>query len=144
MGGAIGNFTDAPMGTVAGHGTRIGNWTPWAEFNIYIDDHSAKAVFDNKVLSAKTILAPLDLTHQFLATEQVQQMVRTADSVSPVRQLFFEILTFFTKTYADVFGLREGPPLHDPLAVMVVLAPELTRVVANIVDCHQAHTTADT
>ena len=37
MGGAIGGgFTDAPMGKVEGEGKRIGNTTPWAEFNIYV------------------------------------------------------------------------------------------------------------
>ena len=38
MGGALGGgFSDAPMGMVHGEGERFGNWTPWAEFNIYID-----------------------------------------------------------------------------------------------------------
>lgn len=37
MGGAIGGgFTDAPMGHVKGEGERFGNWTTWAEFNIYV------------------------------------------------------------------------------------------------------------
>ncbi len=37
MGGAIGGgFTDAPMGYVKGGGERFGNWTRWAEFNIYV------------------------------------------------------------------------------------------------------------
>jgi uridine nucleosidase len=37
MGGAIGNgFTDAPMSRIPGEKSRIGNVTPWAEFNIYV------------------------------------------------------------------------------------------------------------
>lgn len=37
MGGAIGGgFTGAPMGHVKGEGQRFGNWTRWAEFNIYV------------------------------------------------------------------------------------------------------------
>ena len=37
MGGAIGNgFTDAPMGHVRGEGERFGNYTRYAEFNIYV------------------------------------------------------------------------------------------------------------
>jgi Inosine-uridine nucleoside N-ribohydrolase len=37
MGGAIGNgFTDAPMSRLPGEHARIGNVTPWAEFNIYV------------------------------------------------------------------------------------------------------------
>ena len=40
MGGAIGGgFTDAPMGKVDGDGVwrgRVGNWSEWAEFNVYV------------------------------------------------------------------------------------------------------------
>lgn len=37
MGGAVGNrFTDAPMSRLPGEESRIGNTTPWAEFNIYV------------------------------------------------------------------------------------------------------------
>lgn len=32
------------------------------------------------------------------------------------------LLTFFAATYEKVFGLATGPPLHDPLAVAVVLS----------------------
>lgn len=133
MGGAIGGgFSDAPMGAVHGEGERFGNWTPWAEFNIYLDPESAKAVFSNPVLNKKITIIPLDLTHQFPATPEIQKAMlygfgSTGDSsqVSTVRRLFVEILTFFAKTYADVFGLTEGPPTHDPLAVAAIFAPDL-------------------
>jgi uridine nucleosidase len=133
MGGAVGNgFTSAPMGVVTGDEgqRRFGNWTPWAEFNIYIDPESAQAVFGNEELAKKTTLVTLDLTHQFLATEEVQEGLLygftqterdSKDQPSEVRRLFIEILTFFAKTYADVFGLVEGPPVHDPLAVAALL-----------------------
>lgn len=39
--------------------------------------------------------------------------------------LFKQILTFFAKTYAEVFDLVEGPPLHDPLAVAACFVPDL-------------------
>ena len=35
--------------------------------------------------------------------------------------MFLELLNFFASTYAEVFGIVEGPPLHDPLAVAVTL-----------------------
>ncbi|SMY23625.1 unnamed protein product [Zymoseptoria tritici ST99CH_1A5] len=145
MGGAVGDgFTDAPMGTVKGESEdqRFGNWTRWAEFNIYIDPESAAAVFSNPILAKKTTLVTLDLTHQFLATKEVQEGLvygfdRRPESAglgdganeqavkpSDTRNLFLEILTFFAKTYAEVFGLTAGPPLHDPLAVAALL-PEL-------------------
>lgn len=131
MGGALGGgFSNAPMGAIRGEGERFGNWTPWAEFNIYLDPESAAAVFGNEELMKKTTLIPLDLTHQFLATKDVQHAllygydthVENGDHQEPevVRKLFVEILTFFAKTYADVFGLVEGPPTHDPLAVAAI------------------------
>ena len=150
MGGAVGGgFTNAPMGSLEGEGERFGNWTPWAEFNIYIDPESAQSVFSNPVLAAKTTIAPLDLTHQMvsvhcskpqpnhltslqLATPAIcQELLYGFDKevdgseASVLRVLFNQILTFFAKTYADIFGLTEGPPLHDPLAVAMTFVPDL-------------------
>ena len=49
----------------------------------------------------------------------------TKTTPSVLRVLFKEILTFFAKTYADVFALVEGPPLHDPLAVAACFVPDV-------------------
>lgn len=133
MGGAIGGgFTSAPMGVVAGEGERFGNHTPFAEFNIYIDPDSAKSLLSNPALAAKTTLITLDLTHLFLATDSVQKVMlhgygskSDSSETSTVRKLFVEILTFFAKTYADVFGIKAGPPVHDVLAVAAAFAPAL-------------------
>lgn len=35
--------------------------------------------------------------------------------------MLHDLLTFFAHTYSDVFGLPTGPPLHDPVAVAVIL-----------------------
>ena len=122
MGGAIGGgFTDAPLGRVEGEGERFGNSTAWAEFNIYCDPESAQAIFSNTKLAAKTTLIPLDLTHQVLATKEIQKRVLHAATSTIIGQLFHDILVFFTHTYRDVFGLLDGPPLHDPIAVAVLV-----------------------
>lgn len=34
-------------------------------------------------------------------------------------------MSFFAGTYAEVFSITEGPPLHDPLAVSAALYPEI-------------------
>ncbi|KXJ95456.1 Inosine/uridine-preferring nucleoside hydrolase domain-containing protein [Microdochium bolleyi] len=140
MGGAIGNkFTPAPLGVVDGV-PRIGNWTPWAEFNILIDPEAASIVFSNPVLAAKTSLIPLDLTHLVLATQEVQANIlygadaeKTTEDIAEaykttgikgktdLRTMLVELLNFFAGTYRDVFGIVEGPPLHDPLAVAIAL-----------------------
>lgn len=124
MGGAIGDkFSDAPMGKVDDR-LRIGNWSAWAEFNILVDPEAAQQLFQNEVLNKKTVLIPLDLTHQVLATPDVQKLLlhgKDGKTTTTCRTMLVELLTFFAKTYADVFGITAGPPLHDPLAVAVIL-----------------------
>lgn len=34
-------------------------------------------------------------------------------------------MSFFAGTYAEVFSITEGPPLHDPLAVSAAIYPEI-------------------
>jgi uridine nucleosidase len=130
MGGSVGGgFTGANLGWLRKEekslGERIGNVTPWAEFNIYCDPEAAKAVFRNEEIAEKMTLVPLDLTHLVLATEPVLEGLLHMDGeeeVSRLRLALHHLLTFFAHTYADKFGLVEGPPLHDPLAVAVLIS----------------------
>ncbi|PSR78898.1 Inosine/uridine-preferring nucleoside hydrolase domain-containing protein [Coniella lustricola] len=142
MGGAIGDgHTNAVYGIVDGK-ARVGNWTPWAEFNIIIDPEAAAFIFDTKELAAKTTILPLDVTHLVLARQDVQELLLYGPDKAPLdehkvesietaeqhrkgnttlRTMLVELLMFFAKTYKDVFGIIEGPPLHDPLAVAAIL-----------------------
>lgn len=85
-------------------------------------------------MAVKTTLIPLDLTHQVIATEDVRQDLlrkpagykssrRPEVEAAPLtlRAMLHDLLIFFSSTYADVFGLTSGPPLHDPIAVAVLL-----------------------
>ncbi|KAK4088114.1 hypothetical protein Purlil1_7593 [Purpureocillium lilacinum] len=141
MGGSFGGgFSDAPMGKVD-NAERIGNVTPWAEFNILVDPEAAADVFHNPAIASKTTVVPLDLSHQVLATDDVHRLLLYGDKAAPgsgvatepgagpapapgkstLRTMLVELLYFFAKTYSDVFGITEGPPLHDPIAVAAVL-----------------------
>lgn len=144
MGGAIGdNYTQAPMGKVNSR-VRIGNITPYAEFNIYCDPEAARSIFRTAELSGKTWLVPLDVSHLVLATPDIQhRLLFAADKMlngysattatspprtpSRLRQMLHDILLFYATTYDKVFGISAGPPLHDPLAVAILLDPENTR-----------------
>ncbi|VVT48684.1 uncharacterized protein SAPINGB_P001900 [Magnusiomyces paraingens] len=109
-----------------------GNITPNAEFNIWCDPEAARIVLGSKygsnALASKTILLTLDMTHQAIATREICEKVRGKNtSVSEkqyyVRQMLYELLVFFGKTYTREFGAEfaRGPPVHDPLAVACVL-----------------------
>ncbi|KAF1986722.1 nucleoside hydrolase [Aulographum hederae CBS 113979] len=107
-----------------------GNWTPVAEFNIFLDPEAANCVFSNTELAGKTTLIPLDISHQVLADKDVLQMLaygyeNKTESKKPttLRALFMEIITFFAFTYLKEAGMEAGPPLHDPIAVAAALAP---------------------
>ncbi|KAI6259147.1 hypothetical protein MCOR19_004543 [Pyricularia oryzae] len=139
MGGAVGGgFTTAVSGQVDGL-ERIGNRTPWAEFNIFIDPESADFILSNEVLAQKSTMIPLDVTHLVLATKEVQQRLLHGDG-GPVeagakgrttlRVMLVELLNFFAETYRTAFGITEGPPLHDPVAAAIVLQtlPEEYRI----------------
>ncbi|KAL6709411.1 Uridine nucleosidase 1 [Coniothyrium glycines] len=138
MGGAVGGgFTDAPMGKVKGEGERFGNWTAYAEFNIYCDPEASHFIFSHPVLQPKTTLITLDLSHQVLGTQPVRRhqlygshdlgsnVANNAQTPTTLRALFTQIMSFFAGTYAEVFSITEGPPLHDPLAVSAAISPEL-------------------
>jgi len=132
MGGAIGDgFAPVSMGTdyTDAEGRtrkRIGNYSPFAEFNIWCDPEASQSVFQNPALKNKTYLIPLDVTHQAYAGKSVQDMLLNGKNnrggqPTRVRRMYNELLMFFAETYHNVFGLSEGPPLHDPLAVAVLL-----------------------
>ncbi|KAL9111422.1 MAG: hypothetical protein Q9227_004099 [Pyrenula ochraceoflavens] len=131
MGGAIGNkFTSVTPGPAFRDESgqtreRIGNETPYAEFNIWCDPEAAHSLFSNTVLSSKITLIPLDLTHQAFANKDVQTLVLHGrdETAKPtkLRQMYYELLMFFAYTYSNVFNLTEGPPVHDPLAVAILL-----------------------
>lgn len=133
MGGSLGNgFTSVTMGPpqIDDKGqthARIGNWTQFAEFNIWCDPEASQCLLQNQTLRPKTILIPLDVTHQAYAGKSIQQFLLHGksdgtDSPTRLRRMFNELLMFFESTYAEVFGLKEGPPLHDPIAVAALLA----------------------
>lgn len=79
-------------------------------------------------------MIPLDLSHQVLATEEIRQHllfgVLQGNHVAGVfvkmasltlRKMLHDLLIFFASTYSAIYGLTAGPPLHDPIAVAVIL-----------------------
>lgn len=93
---------------------------------IKCDPEASQSILSNPVLAPKTTLIGLDLTHQVLATVSIQERVlkttrSNASTASDLRRMLFELLVFFAGTYHSSFGM-EDPPLHDPLAVAVILS----------------------
>src|SRR5215213_5470157 len=87
----------------------LGNTTPAAEFNIYVDPEAAREVFESGLPITMT---GLDVTHQAGAGPEVRERLRTTGKVGHIVAGF---LLEKKKTYESVFGF-DDPPLHDPVA----------------------------
>ena len=100
-------------------GGTFGNWTPAAEFNIFVDAEAAKVVYDS---TAPVTMFGLDVTHQVIATEDIIERVSKIDNEIAV--FVKELLIFFGETYKNHFGFNGGP-IHDACTTMYLLKPEL-------------------
>ena len=98
----------------------LGNTTPAAEFNIYVDPEAAREVFESGV---PITMSGLDVTHQAGAGKAERDRLRGVGELGGVVAGF---LDFFAATYERIFGF-DAPPLHDPVAVAAVLEPDLLR-----------------
>ena len=96
-----------------------GNITPAAEFNIYVDPHAAKVVFQSGV---PLVVFPLDLTHKTLTTGE--RVGRFAQMGSKVGTFTAEMLGFFERFDMEKYG-SEGAPLHDPNVIAYLLTPDI-------------------
>jgi len=102
-------------GTVSGPG----NITPAAEFNIYCDPNSARAVFRSP--STKT-LVPLDVTNRVVLSYDLFNQL--PDESTRVGRFLHTILPPAFRNYRQQFGL-EGIHVHDTVALCSLVRPEL-------------------
>jgi purine nucleosidase len=108
-----------------------GNITPTAEFNIYVDPHAARAVFDAGI---PITLLPLDCTHQALTTTLRIEKFRSMKNKSG--PAIAAMMDFFERFDEQKYG-TDGGPLHDPCVVAWLLQPELfhSREVNVAIEC---------
>ena len=97
----------------------VGNITPAAEFNIYVDPHAAQIVFASGV---PVTLMPLDVTHKALTRTDRVAALRAIGNRTGIAVA--EMLEFFERFDEAKYG-SNGGPLHDPCTVAWVIAPEI-------------------
>ncbi|MFN3954506.1 MAG: nucleoside hydrolase [Pararhodobacter sp.] len=97
----------------------VGNITPAAEFNIYVDPEAAAIVFGAGV---KLTVMPLDVTHKALTTRaRVEAFRAIPGQVGPAVASWTD---FFERFDKEKYG-SEGAPLHDPCTIAWLIRPEL-------------------
>ncbi|MDE2059343.1 MAG: nucleoside hydrolase [candidate division NC10 bacterium] len=97
-----------------------GNVTPGAEFNLHTDPDAARLVFTSGL---PITLVPLDVTQQVMLTAELIDVV--------VRHIDSRVTQFVRDITERLFGVEQARtgcaaiPLHDPLAVGIVIDPSL-------------------
>jgi purine nucleosidase len=97
----------------------VGNITPAAEFNIYVDPEAADIVMR---CGAPITMLPLDVTHQVQSTpERLGAMLAIGNNSATAAHAML--------TFSETFDLAkygwDGAPLHDPTVIAWLLRPEL-------------------
>ncbi|QQR40119.1 nucleoside hydrolase [Devosia rhizoryzae] len=97
----------------------VGNITPAAEFNIYVDPEAANVVMR---CGGPITIQPLDVTHMIQSTPARLDAIKALGNRSG--QAVYDMLTF-----SEGFDLKKygwtGAPLHDPTVIAYLLQPEL-------------------
>ncbi|HTM78559.1 MAG TPA: nucleoside hydrolase, partial [Devosia sp.] len=97
----------------------VGNITPAAEFNIYVDPEAADIVLR---CGAPITMLPLDVTHQIQSTPERLAAIKAIGNRTGTA--VYEMLSF-----SESFDLRKygwtGAPLHDPTVIAYLLQPDL-------------------
>lgn len=97
----------------------LGNITPTAEFNCYVDPEAADVVLRS---GCQLTLLPLDVTHQMLSSRERLDAFTNLGNRSG--KALDEMLTF-----SETFDLKKydwnGAPLHGPCVPIYMLAPEI-------------------
>jgi len=110
----------------------VGNITPAAEFNIYVDPEAADIVMRSGM---KITIQPLDVTHMIQSTPARLAAIKGLGNRTGVA--VYEMLTFSEGFDLQKYGWT-GAPLHDPTVIAYLLQPDLFEGRA----CHVAIETA--
>lgn len=97
----------------------VGNITPAAEFNIYVDPEAADIVFRS---GAPLTVMSLDVTHKALVTHP---RVAAFEALGTHAGRVVASWTHFFERFDVAKYGSEGAPLHDPTVIAYLIQPEL-------------------
>jgi purine nucleosidase/pyrimidine-specific ribonucleoside hydrolase len=123
-----------------GGAAQLGNVTPAAEFNIFVDPEAASIVFEAGV---PITMVGLDVTLQARISAAERERIRALGT--PVGRMVAELLVWYGQGSERRYGV-DGPPIHDALAVAAVIRPELmeTKHVNVVVETEGTYTAGRT
>jgi len=105
------------MGSAAG----LGNITPSAEFNIYVDPEAAAVVF---AAGLPITMVGLDVTHEARIVAADRERIRALGT--PVGTMAADLLEWYAASTESRYG-GDGAPVHDALAVAALIRPDVVQ-----------------
>jgi len=118
---------------IMGGAVDLGNWTPAAEFNIWVDPHAADIVFGAAAVPGEGIedaigltMIGLEVTHEAWLSDEHADSLRGTGRAG---QFVAELLDHFVGFHQERFGWP-GAPIHDAVTIAYLIDPTLVSTLA--------------
>ncbi len=100
---------------MGGAAMTLGNITPAAEFNIYVDPQAANIVFKSQI---PLVMMGLDVTHKVLVNDDITNDILSIGNKSS--KLFKDLIDFYSIFHKKKYNTTSSP-LHDPCVIGYIL-----------------------
>jgi len=119
-----------PQVVIMGGGHMIGNITPSAEWNIYVDPEAARIVMQSGI---PVTLVPLDATHAAYTTYDEAIAIQNIGSpyAKAAASFMLERIEGY-KIFDKQMGALNATPVHDALCIAAILDPD---ILEEVVEC---------
>ena len=100
---------------MGGAAMTLGNITPAAEFNIYVDPHAANIVLNSGI---PLVMLGLDVTHKVNVNDQIIYEIQQNKNISS--NFFSDLMKFYSKFHRKLYQTNDIP-LHDPCVIAYLI-----------------------
>ena len=104
---------------MGGAAMTLGNITPVAEFNIYVDPHAANIVLNSGI---PLVMMGLDVTHKVNVNDNIIKDIQQNNNISS--DFFAGLMKFYSKFHRKLYQTDETP-LHDPCVIAYLIDPTI-------------------
>ena len=104
---------------MGGAGLCLGNISPAAEFNIFVDPHAANIVLNSGI---PLVMLGLDVTHKVNVDDRIIQTIEKNNNRAS--KFFADLMRFYSKFHRKLYETNASP-LHDPCVIAYLIDPSI-------------------